>query len=76
MRMVSIMSSQLCFNPCFDGSVARGNCIRQCKLCIMPGFNPCFDGSVARGICSMRLIGCHTLGFNPCFDGSVARGSI
>ena len=37
-----------CFNPCFDGSVARGLCAGAVR-CIGRCFNPCFDGSVARG---------------------------
>ena len=37
------------FNPCFDGSVARGD--TGVSVTVGPtGFNPCFDGSVARGI--------------------------
>ena len=37
------------FNPCFDGSVARGNDPFKVMYNLIPGFNPCFDGSVARG---------------------------
>ena len=63
----------LSFNPCFDGSVARGWTTRRCCGWKSRCFNPCFDGSVARGtqsecVCSISQ------GFNPCFDGSVARG--
>ena len=37
----------ICFNPCFDGSVARGRS-RGFTIGSTRGFNPCFDGSVAR----------------------------
>ena len=37
------------FNPCFDGSVARGRTVRPWRCSLKIGFNPCFDGSVARG---------------------------
>ena len=37
------------FNPCFDGSVARGVPIQSRPGRSIRGFNPCFDGSVARG---------------------------
>ena len=40
--------ADLCFNPCFDGSVARGGQQVHCEFAPY-GFNPCFDGSVARG---------------------------
>ena len=39
------------FNPCFDGSVARG-LISAAKYLLCSSFNPCFDGSVARGPCN------------------------
>ena len=42
------------FNPCFDGSVARGKEVHVCGDLHL-GFNPCFDGSVARGRLS-RLV--------------------
>ena len=60
-----------CFNPCFDGSVARVDADSE-KNRPSPSFNPCFDGSVAR---DGRKRGARALrsGFNPCFDGSVAR---
>ena len=68
------MTTLPCFNPCFDGSVARGaysDWLMYSSQC----FNPCFDGSVARGVgavnASVTILNC----FNPCFDGSVARGS-
>ena len=35
------------FNPCFDGSVARGE-LSIYEMFSAHGFNPCFDGSVAR----------------------------
>ena len=63
-----------CFNPCFDGSVARGDHCATEVVKAGSGFNPCFDGSVARGkraLDSQLLV---ELCFNPCFDGSVARG--
>ena len=60
------------FNPCFDGSVARG--FVHIDVARSPwSFNPCFDGSVARGFCPARRAP-YPLSFNPCFDGSVARG--
>ena len=63
------------FNPCFDGSVARGLQDLCCAGRQWLGFNPCFDGSVARGSLRHRMMRCaNTMGFNPCFDGSVARG--
>ena len=37
------------FNPCFDGSVARGPAV-LCGGRRDRSFNPCFDGSVARGL--------------------------
>ena len=37
------------FNPCFDGSVARG-VTRASRISSRACFNPCFDGSVARGV--------------------------
>ena len=37
------------FNPCFDGSVARGRCTGHAFRIAGSSFNPCFDGSVARG---------------------------
>ena len=40
---------RLGFNPCFDGSVARGM-LSFVGLISLLCFNPCFDGSVARGI--------------------------
>ena len=39
---------ELCFNPCFDGSVARGHDFFA-SVELSRRFNPCFDGSVARG---------------------------
>ena len=41
--------SRKCFNPCFDGSVARGRGRSSRLRARRSGFNPCFDGSVARG---------------------------
>ena len=35
------------FNPCFDGSEARG-CMSRPFPDRLVGFNPCFDGSEAR----------------------------
>ena len=43
-----------CFNPCFDGSVARA----LAGTAMPPeteGFNPCFDGSVARAGSTSRI---------------------
>ena len=65
-------SRRCSFNPCFDGSVARGRgvCFGNWQICC---FNPCFDGSVARGRNWLKVL-TTCIGFNPCFDGSVARG--
>ena len=41
-------NTDVCFNPCFDGSVARGPDAPRPFGC-STRFNPCFDGSVARG---------------------------
>ena len=62
-----------CFNPCFDGSVARGSDSHAYARPRKQGFNPCFDGSVARGS-GRRNPKANETCFNPCFDGSVARG--
>ena len=42
-------ANTLGFNPCFDGSVARGRSSQPLGAGVLASFNPCFDGSVARG---------------------------
>ena len=61
------------FNPCFDGSEARGTPILATRGGFR-SFNPCFDGSEARA-CDQLMISPPPTGFNPCFDGSEARGN-
>ena len=74
------MRESLCFphrrfNPCFDGSVARGERLMLSRRKPLKCFNPCFDGSVARGkLNAISSIHRQEPSFNPCFDGSVARG--
>ena len=46
--MFILRGSILCFNPCFDGSVARVYCAVTLAAGYRFCFNPCFDGSVAR----------------------------
>ena len=43
------------FNPCFDGSVARGEIRNVLEVALEKRFNPCFDGSVARGGVTMPV---------------------
>ena len=63
-----------CFNPCFDGSVARALCTSRI-FATVTSFNPCFDGSVAR-VSKRDTLKKRGWCFNPCFDGSVARVEI
>ena len=46
--------ASVCFNPCFDGSVARAFVGTWAHGRPSFGFNPCFDGSVARVGCKHR----------------------
>ena len=51
--MCSEYQVTISFNPCFDGSVARGSWPSS-RARRSAGFNPCFDGSVARGPLGLR----------------------
>ena len=62
------------FNPCFNGSVERGQLLPRIGTGVSC-FNPCFNGSVERGY-GILLNLAPDVGFNPCFNGSVERGSI
>ena len=65
--------SDLCFNPCFNGTMYKNTRSyandTRCRRC----FNPCFNGTMYKNLPDVRNRLLSIACFNPCFNGTMYK---